>query len=279
MTTSQLIRNAVIGTGILFGIALALDYFLDSSLWEGMVVSKSALTVEYCEFNHPDRFFHQPINTYSNLIYFFYGLVVFQLALKDINGLVSVRASTVVNYPYLSLLLAANFIYLSIGSAFFHSSLTWIGQRVDMNATYGLTLSLICIGLVVTIVKKDLSSRMQLIIVASMLLLTVLFLPLALQISSSLLLPSLFLLLVALATLNYLINRSQRFPLLGILGVVLLVVAIQIRALDVAKVNCDPYSIWQGHAGWHLLTATSSLCLYFYFRIVKSEGLTKATLF
>ena len=279
MTTSQLIRNAVIGTGILFGIALALDYFLDSSLWEGMVVSKSALTVEYCEFNHPDRFFHQPINTYSNLIYFFYGLVVFQLALKDINGLVSVRASTVVNYPYLSLLLAANFIYLSIGSAFFHSSLTWIGQRVDMNATYGLTLSLICIGLVVTIVKKDLSSRMQLTIVASMLLLTVLFLPLALQISSSLLLPSLFLLLVALATLNYLINRSQRFPLLGILGVVLLVVAIQIRALDVDKVNCDPYSIWQGHAGWHLLTATSSLCLYFYFRIVKSEGLTKATLF
>ena len=244
-----------------------------------MVVSKSALTVEYCEFNHPDRFFHQPINTYSNLIYFFYGLVVFQLALKDINGLVSVRANTVVNYPYLSLLLAANFIYLSIGSAFFHSSLTWIGQRVDMNATYGLTLSLICIGLVVTIVKKDLSSRMQLIIVASMLLLTVLFLPLALQISSSLLLPSLFLLLVALATLNYLINRSQRFPLLGILGVVLLVVAIQIRALDVDKVNCDPYSIWQGHAGWHLLTATSSLCLYFYFRIVKSEGLTKATLF
>jgi hypothetical protein len=279
MTTSQLIRNAIIGTGILFGIALALDYYLDSSLWEGMVVSKSALTVEYCEFNHPDRFFHQPINTYSNLTYFFYGLVVFQLALKDINGLVSVRASTVVNYPYLSLLLAANFIYLSIGSAFFHSSLTWIGQRVDMNATYGLTLSLICIGLVVTIVKKDLSSRMQLTIVASMLLLTVLFLPLALQISSSLLLPSLFLLLVALATLNYLIYRSQRFPLLGILGVVLLVVAIQIRALDVDKVNCDPYSIWQGHAGWHLLTATSSLCLYFYFRIVKSEGLTKATLF
>ena len=269
MTTSQLLRNAVIGTGILFGIALALDYFLDSSLWEGMVVSKSALTVEYCEFNHPERFFHQPINTYSNLIYFFYGLVVFQLALKDIKGLGSVKANTVENFPYLSLLLAANFIYLSIGSAFFHSSLTWIGQRVDMNATYGLTLSLICIGFVVNIIKKDLSSRMQLAIVAIMLLLTGLFLPLALQISSSILLPSLFLLLFVLATLNYLCYRRQRFPLLGILGIVLLVVAIQIRALDVAKVNCDPYSIWQGHALWHLLTATSSLCLYFYFRMVK----------
>lgn len=271
MSTSHLIRNAVIGTSILFGISLALDYFLDSSLWEGMVVSKSALTVEYCEFNHPDRFFHQPINTYSNLIYFFYGLVVFQLALKDMKGLGSVKANTVRNFPYLSLLLAANFIYLSIGSAFFHSSLTWIGQRVDMNATYGLTLSLICIGLVVTTVKKDLSARMQLAIVGIMLLLTALFLPLALQISSSILLPSLFLLLFILATLNYLSYRRQRFPLLGILGVVLLVVAIQIRTMDVAKVNCDPYSIWQGHALWHLLTATSSLCLYFYFRRVKTS--------
>lgn len=271
MSTSHLIRNAVIGTSILFGISLALDYFLDSSLWEGMVVSKSALTVEYCEFNHPDRFFHQPINTYSNLIYFFYGLVVFQLALKDMKGLGSVKANTVRNFPYLSLLLAANFIYLSIGSAFFHSSLTWIGQRVDMNATFGLTLSLICIGLVVTTVKKDLSARMQLAIVGIMLLLTALFLPLALQISSSILLPSLFLLLFILATLNYLSYRRQRFPLLGILGVVLLVVAIQIRTMDVAKVNCDPYSIWQGHALWHLLTATSSLCLYFYFRRVKTS--------
>ena len=236
-----------------------------------MVVSKSALTVEYCEFNHPDRLFHQPINTYSNLIYFFYGLVVFQLALKDLNGFTPSKGNTVENFPYLSLLLGANFIYLSLGSAFFHSSLTWIGQRVDMNATYGLTLSLICIGLVVTSVKKVLSIRMQLAVVCIMLLLTAFFLPLALQISSSLLLPSLFLLLFVLAILNYIIYRRQRFPLLAIVGVALLVLAIQVRTMDVDKVNCDPYSIWQGHAFWHLLTATSSLCLYFYFRIVKTR--------
>jgi hypothetical protein len=140
-----------------------------------------------------------------------------------------------------------------------------------MNATYGLTLSLICIGLVVTTVKKELSTRMQLAIVGIMLLLTAFFLPLALQISSSLLLPSLFLLLFVLAILNYISYRKQRFPLLAIVGVALLVLAIQVRTMDVAKVNCDPYSIWQGHAFWHLLTATSSLCLYFYFRLVKTR--------
>jgi len=269
MSNTLILRNALLGTGVLFGIFLALDYSLDSRVWEGMVISKSALTVEYCEFNHPERLFHQPMNTYSNLIYFFYGLLVFQLGWKDWKAFAIREANTVGKFPYLSLLLAANFIYLSLGSAFFHSSLTWIGQRMDMNATYGLTLSLICIGMVQVVVKKELSKQFQIILLLGMLLLIVGFLPLALQISSAVLLPALFLVLLLLGIGNYLQYRTQRSPLLLILSFVLLAVAIQVRTLDVAKINCDPLSIWQGHALWHFLTATSSLCMYFYFRSVK----------
>jgi predicted membrane channel-forming protein YqfA (hemolysin III family) len=271
MSNTQILRNGLWATGIFFGIALALDYFLDSRVWDGMVVSQSALKVEYCEFNHPERLFHQPVNTYSNLIYFFYGIVVFQLGWKDWKAFANREANTVRKFPFLSLLLAANFIYLSLGSAFFHSSLTWMGQRMDMNATYGLTLSLICIGWVQVFVKKELSPRMQLGLVGVVLLLIAAFLPLALRISSSILLPSLFLILLVLGIINYIQYPSQRIPVLGILGFVLLAIAIKIRALDVAKVNCDPMSIWQGHALWHLLTATSSLCMYFYFRRVKKK--------
>ncbi len=269
MSNTQILRNALLGTSVLFGIFLVLDYSLDSRVWEGMVISKSALTVEYCEFNHPERLFHQPMNTYSNLIYFFYGLLVFQLGWKDWKTFANREVNTVGKFPYLSLLLAANFIYLSLGSAFFHSSLTWIGQRMDMNATYGLTLSLICIGMVQVVVKKELSKQFQVILLLGMLLLIVGFLPLALQFSSAVLLPALFLVLLLLGIGNYLQYRTQRSPLLFILSFVLLAVAIQVRTLDVAKINCDPLSIWQGHALWHFLTATSSLCMYFYFRSVK----------
>lgn len=274
MSNTQILRNGLLGTGLLLGIALSLDFVLDSSVWTGMKVSQSAVTVEYCEFNHPERLFHQPINTYSNLIYFFYGLLVFQLALKDLKlvelkGVNSIRSSA-----YLSILLAANFIYLSFGSAFFHSSLTWIGQRIDMNATYGLTLSLICIGFVQVLVKKQLTKQIQVGLVVGMLLLIAGFLPLALQISSSILLPSLFLILLVLGIINYIQYPAQRIPPLGLLSFVLLAVAIQIRSMDVAKINCDPMSIWQGHALWHFLTATSSLCMYLYFRRVKTLGKT-----
>jgi hypothetical protein len=270
MKNNLLLKNSLLGTGIVFGIALALDNTLDSRVWEGLVVSKSALTVEYCEFNHPERLFHQPVNTYSNLIYFFYGLVVAQLGLKDRKGFSNPKFNTVQKFPLLTMLLAANFIYLSFGSGFFHSSLTWIGQRIDMNATYGLTLSLICIGLVQVLVKKELSSRVQLGIVGFLLLLIAFFMPLALQISSSILLPSLFLILMALGSINYFQYPSQRIPLLGLLSFALLAIAIQIRTMDVAKINCDPMSIWQGHALWHFLTATSSLCMYLYFRRIKT---------
>ena len=272
MANRQILKNAFLGTGLVLGIALSLDFVLDSSVWTGMKVSQSAITVEYCEFNRPERLFHQPINTYSNLIYFFYGLLVFQLALKDLK-LVGVKGvNSVRNSPYLSILLAANFIYLSFGSAFFHSSLTWIGQRIDMNATYGLTLTLICIGLVQVLVKKELTKQIQVGLVVGMLLLIAGFLPLALQISSSILLPSLFLILLALGIINYLQYPSQQSPLLGLLSFVLLAVAIQIRSMDVAKINCDPMSIWQGHALWHFLTASSSLCMYLYFRRVKNHA-------
>lgn len=270
MKNSLLLKNALLGTGIVFGIALALDNSLDSRVWEGLVVSKSALTVEYCEFNHPERLFHQPVNTYSNLIYFFYGLVVMQLGWRDSKGYSNPKANTVQKFPLLTMLLAANFIYLSFGSGFFHSSLTWIGQRIDMNATYGLTLSLICIGLVQVLVKSKLSNQIQIRLVAAMLLIIAGFFPLALQISSSILLPSLFLFLLIIGFLNYFQYPSQRIPLLGILSFALLAIAIQIRTMDVAKINCDPLSIWQGHALWHFLTASSSLCMYLYFRRIKA---------
>jgi predicted membrane channel-forming protein YqfA (hemolysin III family) len=123
--------------------------------------------------------------------------------------------------------------------------------------------------MVQVILKKELSKQFQVILLLGMLLLIVGFLPLALQISSAILLPALFLVLLLLGIGNYLQYRTQRSPLLLILSFVLLAVAIQVRTLDVAKINCDPLSIWQGHALWHFLTATSSLCMYFYFRSVK----------
>jgi hypothetical protein len=60
-----------------------LNSVLTGSVWEGMEISKSALTVEYCEFNNTGKFFHQSINPYSNLIYFFFGILICLIAKQE----------------------------------------------------------------------------------------------------------------------------------------------------------------------------------------------------
>ena len=81
----SLLLASVYTVAMLF-IYYLLNTFLDGSVWNGMVVSKSALTVEYCEYNNADRFFHQSSNTYSNLAYFFFGALICGWAWQDVRN-------------------------------------------------------------------------------------------------------------------------------------------------------------------------------------------------
>ena len=261
-----IIRSALITTLMLL-IWIGLNYILDESIWEGMTLSKSALTVEYCEFNNPHKFFHQSINTYSNLVYFFLGVLICQIAWEDSNH--RNFQNRLANFPLLSALMGFCFIYLSFGSAFFHASLTWAGQRVDMNGTYSITLTLVSIGLYHVLHKINLSERAKKIWIGVMLVIILAFYQIHLLISSSILVPALILLMLILIGINYFQFPKKRYLIFGILSLVLIAIAIKIRAMDVQKINCDPYSLYQGHSVWHLLAGLSSFCNYAFFRFWK----------
>ena len=77
-----LIRSFFLTLGM-WAIWFGANAFLNGDVWAGMVISKSALTAEYCEFNNVARFFHQRMNTYSNLAYFFFGVMILQIGLED----------------------------------------------------------------------------------------------------------------------------------------------------------------------------------------------------
>ncbi len=245
---------------------IGLDACFNGTVWVGMKISQSALTVEYCEFNHVDRFFHQPINTYSNLAYFFWGSLILLIAGQDYKNQERLGLNRLEKFPLLSALMGISFVYLSVGSAFFHASLTYVGQRVDMNATYAIMLTLVGIALYHIIHKVTFSTTQKILWVLTLVAIIVLFLKLALLISSSRLVPILILLLNALMVINYVQFRKDRSLVLILISFVLVLIAIKIRTLDVQKVGCDPHSFIQGHAIWHLLTALSSFCSYWFFR-------------
>lgn len=245
---------------------MGLNTVLDGSVWDGMTLSKSALTVEYCEFNHTDRFFHQPINTYSNLVYFFFGILILQMAWEDYKNSELNTLNRLQQFPLLSALMGLCFIYLSFGSAFFHASLTWVAQRVDMNGTYSISLTLLSLSLYLVLHKINFTNRAKNIWMIALIVLIVTFFKIHLMVSSSILLPVLILLNLVLTILNYMQFRKERSIFWVILSLVLMVIAVKIRTLDVQKIGCDPYSFYQGHSVWHLLTAMSSFCSYVFFR-------------
>ncbi len=277
VTVYALLTRALLLTlamGLLWGL---LDWWLTGSVWQTMPVSRSAQVVEYCEHNHIHRFFHQPSNTYSNLTYVFFGLFILLLAQADSHQPGLARLNRLEQFPMLSVLVGGCFVYLGVGSAFFHASLTTTGQRVDMNATYGLMLSLISVAVYHIFHTIRLTPRRQLIWVLIVLVIIAYFWILAPHLPSSRLLPALILVLTLGMLINYVQFRRYRLLWLVIASVALTFVAIKVRTMDVRKINCDPYSILQGHAIWHLLTALSSFCAYLFFRITTLNTASRRT--
>ena len=190
---------STISTAIMLLIWIGLNQVLSGSIWQGMTLSKSALNIEYCEFNNPDRFFHQSMNTYSNLVYFFLGVLICQIAWGDYKS--RNFQNRLANFPLLSALMGVCFIYLSFGSAFFHASLTWAGQRMDMNGTYSITLTLVSIGLYHVLHKINFSEQAKKIWIVVMVIIILAFYQVHLLISSSILVPILILLMLLLIDL------------------------------------------------------------------------------
>jgi Ceramidase len=262
-------KLALQSLAITFAMLLVWIFFnsvLTGDIWQGMEISKSALTVEYCEFNDTGKFFHQSMNTYSNLIYFFFGIFICLIAKQDSDNQELNSKNRLANFPELSFLIGISFIYLSFGSAFFHASLTWIGQRVDMNGTYSLSISILLIALYCVFHKIELSKTAKRNLIIFALLLIISFYQIALLVSSSILLPIFILSAWVLITINYFQFSKERSLTLALVSIVSIVIALKIRTMDVQKINCDPYSLYQGHSLWHFLAGLSSFCSYAFFR-------------
>jgi len=260
---------ALLATITLLLFFVFLNHYFDGSAWNGMQISKSALTAEYCERNQTDKLFHQHMNTYSNLAYFFLGMIAILSAFIDKKNESKQDKNLIQQFPLISFFFGCCLIYLSFGSAFFHASMTWIGQRVDMNATYSICVALIGIGSYRCFVQHDTTRMFKQIFVLCLFITILLFIKLHLLIPSIILLPILILLMMVITTVNYL-RCSNHFRLqYAIMSLLFMIVAFVLRTMDVKKTNCDPLSVYQGHAIWHLCTGMSAFMLYWFYRSEK----------
>ena len=257
-------------TLLLLFLFIYLNHHFDGTYWQTMQQSKSALTAEYCELDQSTHFFRQTINTYSNLMYFFLGMISFLIGLYDRKNYLVSNQNPIQQFPSISILFGCCLMYLCFGSAFFHASLTWIGQRVDMNGTYSICISLIGISFYRLVKIENPSVIFQRLFIVFLVLTIMLFIEIHLLISSIILLPFLILLTTIFTIINYLRNRNNFNIQLAILSLLLMISAFILRTIDVKKIACNPTSIYQGHALWHIFTGMSAFMLYWFYRSEKA---------
>ena len=225
----------------------------------------------FCESNHMDQLIRQPSNTWSNLGYFLVALFMLTMGVNDLKQ--SGRKASdnfLVRYPVFSILFGLYAMYLFIGSFLFHASLSSYFQKMDQTGVYSIAIIVLAFNLYkifpVFRFKGTWKSTHTLMAITTLVLNYVIFEKLQ-RININILFP-VIMALVFLTSCYYLLFVSNEHYFTNYLWAALsaLILASVIWILDRTNVACNPNSILQGHALWHLLTAVSILFIYLYYR-------------
>lgn len=250
-------------------MAVPIEMFSDVNLWEQFEISKSGAEQEFCEFHGYDRLIRQPSNSWSNLIYLFFGCLYFVYAYRDKQMPVTERHNFVTRYTSYSIVLGVVMVFLCFASFLFHASLTEFGRKLDITGVvasasillsysflrlYGLrnfrksqllflrTYKLHILGFIGALIAFFLSGLHGREVVTG-LILSVVGLNLYTQWRYK--------------------PKVKIWYFIAAIGSILTSTALW--ELD-KEILCDPSSVFQLHAVWHILTGVTVFLVYWFYR-------------
>lgn len=150
-------------------------------------------------------------------------------------------------------LLVASLVVVGLGSAFYHASLTFVGQVIDVSGMYLIATFMLLHRLGPRWGLPPVGSVLAFVVVNAGLMTA--------QVTTPSLRRLVFggLLLAAIAVEWGSSRGGRRW--LG-LGALTMLAAFAIWVLDLFRIMCAPASVFQGHAVWHLLGALAAICLF-----------------
>ncbi len=156
-------------------------------------------------------------------------------------------------------LFALTLTFVGIGSAYFHATLSFTGQFLDVLGMY-LVATLALLLSINSVRKLSATTLISLYIASNALLAIILYTAPALR-------RWIFAGLIAGIIVAEIRNaESERRYLIKAIGV--MAVAFIIWIFDFTRITCSPMSVVQGHAIWHILGAIASWYLYLHYDYV-----------
>jgi len=235
---------------LLSALTIAALMILPSNIWVGWQPATCLKTGCFCESAHEHSPIRQTANTISSLGFVFSGMLV----------IAHQPAKSRLTRAYAVTMGIASLI-VGIGSAFYHASLTFIGQFFDV---FGMFL----LAAFMLVYAFERIWKLRLITTISLYLALNLFLSwLQIAIPETRRYVFAIVLIIALLFEYYFWVKTK--PQIEIrwlkIGIGLLTVAYIIWILDNTRRMCFENSLIQGHAIWHILGAVSVLFLYRYY--------------
>jgi hypothetical protein len=202
----------------------------------------------FCEAVHHGTIV-QPANTWSSLAFVLAGLMILTLSDRTNKAFRPVHRT----------IFGVALIIIGLGSAFYHASLTFVGQIFDVPGMYLCAVFILLYGLAK---RGQISDRA---FVWSYILMNIVCLGVQFVFPGMrrYLFAGLLLGVIAIECRKSAIHAQSRkffYLAIGIIGT-----AFIIWILDITHIACDPSSYVQGHAIWHILGAVAALALFWYY--------------
>lgn len=233
------------------------------------------MATHFCETTDMDALVRQPINTFSNFIYWMGALAILRRGWKDQSK--RNRYNIISANPFYSITYGIILLYTFCMSTIFHSSLLIFTNRLDFSAVYSLSLFplmyfshrlwLLKIG-VPSNTRHPHSTRTLVAAFTTLYILFTFFMP----------------------------DGWGRYVVVGIIGIMIafgiylerkdpgktnhryliiciasILFAVMWFAFDVYKILCSPESILQPHSLWHLFGGIAAFYFYMYIRSEKNK--------
>ncbi len=233
-------------------------------MWRNWFTEHNTL-VYFCEPASIKELFRHKVDTYTNLGFFFLGILVFAYGKLD-QKMNNPQTGFAVIHPSWSIWFGLALISTFVGSTFFHASLTWWGEIFDLIGVYAAALlpGFFNLHRIQSLKKqKRLPARSFLVAWALFWLLSSL---LIFTVSSRVVMGGSMLLIGATGFYLFLQVKARRAWAFGASSLVLTFIAASFFVMDVKKVGCDPVSWYQAHGTWHLLAALASGMYYAFMR-------------
>ena len=266
----------LLSTGILFGCGIWLLNQAPSlhGFWNRFY-TEAEMGTFFCEKTIMDHFVRQPMNTFSNFIYWLTAVVILNRGWKDRTK--RNRYNIISANPFYSFALGGIMLYIFCSSVFFHSSLIHFASELDFSAVYCLSLFpfmyfthrlwLLRLG-IPSNQRHPQSTRILTVVFTIAYFLLTFGTP---NFNRNYVVLGIIILVVCFATAVERYDRGKTNHYYLVTCMLSIIFAAMWFGFDVHKVFCDPDGLVQPHSLWHLFSGIAAFYFYMYIRSEKNK--------